>query len=136
MSTSEDLFVRLKAHEPKRGHVLRCFCFGGVKFNEERGWYRVPADTGEYLRQVRQTADDATSPLAFDVCSEAEAQALDAREQEEKERRSATRAITAEPRARASVEPRRPERKEEPGRESKPGPKLERGEAKLEPKKD
>ena len=136
MSTSEELFVRLKAHEPKRGHVLRCYCLGGVKFNEAHGWYRVPADVGEYLRDVRQTADDVTSPLAFDVCSEAEAQALDTREQEEKERRSATRAITAEPRARASVEPRRPERKEEARRESKPETKLERGETKVEPKKE
>ena len=137
MSTSEELFVRLKSHEPKRGHVLRCYCLGGVKFNEAHGWYRVPTDVGEYLRGVRQTADDATSPLAFDVCSEAEAQGLDTREHEEKERRSATRAITAEPRARPIVEPRRSDRKDDTRRsESKPDAKRDRTEAETDSKKD
>ncbi len=137
MSTIQELFVRLKAHEPKRGNVLRCYCLNGVKFNEAHGWYRVPVDIGEYLRTVHQTADDATSPLAFDVCSEGEALELDAREQAEKERRSATRAITAEPRPRPPVEPRRMERKDDTKRsESKPDAKRDRTEAETDSKKD
>ena len=73
--------VRLKPYDPRRGYVLRRFTFRGIKFHEERGWYRVDKDVADYLRSVRQVASDKHAPLAFDVCTEAEAQALDAEQE-------------------------------------------------------
>ena len=87
----ETLLVRLKPYEPKRGHVLRRFTYRGVKFQDDRGWYRVEREVGEYLRGVRQTPGDEHSPPAFDVCSGGEAKALDAKEEKEaKVRKTAT----------------------------------------------
>lgn len=143
MSTSETMLVRLKAHDPKRGHHLRCFSMAGMKFLSTRGWYSVPSEVAEYLRGVRQVDGDSMSPLAFDVCSEAEAQALEVREQEEREQRSAMRAITAEPRPRPSVREsvRREGRRDDSRREEAVAPttretrKDARGESKAEPDK-
>ena len=79
----ETLLVRLKPHDPRRGHLLRRFTYRGIKFQEERGWYRVEAVVADYLREVRQTHGDEHSPLAFDVCTPDEAQTLDAAEKED-----------------------------------------------------
>lgn len=79
----ETLLVRLKAYDARRGQVLRRFTYAGIKFQPERGWYRVEKTVAEYLRTVREQAGDAYSPLAFDVCSDAEAKTLDATEAEE-----------------------------------------------------
>ena len=79
----ETMLVRLKPFDPRRGHVLRRFTYRGIKIHQERGWYRVDKDTAEYLRTVRQVHSDEHSPLAFDVCTEAEAKAMDAKEKEE-----------------------------------------------------
>ena len=78
----ETLLVRLKPHDPRRGHLLRRYTYRGIKFQEERGWYRVEKSVADYLRDVRQTPGDEHAPLAFDVCTPEEAQALDAREKE------------------------------------------------------
>jgi len=148
MSTSEQLLVRLKAHEPKRGHVLRVYSYGGMKFDEAHGWYRVPRAVAEYLRGVHQTIDDETSPLAFDVCTDAEAMALDKREVDEKERRTALRATTAEPRARVADRERtgdrerreeREPKRDEPRRDTAPkvdAPKTESRAEKADSKKE
>ncbi len=94
----DSLLVRLKPFDPRRGHVLRRFTYAGVKIHEERGWYRVSKPVGEYLRSVRQVASDEYSPLAFDVCTEEEAKALDMREEvETKVRRSATDEVRLSP---------------------------------------
>ena len=74
----ETLLVRLKPYDPRRGHRLRRFTYRGIKFQEERGWYRVDKPVADYLRQVRQVASDEHAPLAFDVCNADEAKALDA----------------------------------------------------------
>jgi len=74
----QTLMVRLKPYDPRRGCVLRRFTYRGIKFHEERGWYRVDKAIAEYLRGVRQVPGDSNAPLAFDVCTEAEAKALDA----------------------------------------------------------
>ena len=79
----ETMLVRLKPFDPRRGHVLRRFTYRGIKIHQERGWYRVDKDTAAYLRTVRQVHSDEHSPLAFDVCTEAEAKAMDAKEKEE-----------------------------------------------------
>jgi hypothetical protein len=73
----------LKAYDPRRGHVLRRFTYAGIKFQPERGWYRVEKAVADYLRKIRQLPSDEFSPLAFDVCTDSEAKALDATEAEE-----------------------------------------------------
>jgi hypothetical protein len=78
----ETLLVRLKPHDPRRGHRLRRYTYRGIKFQEERGWYRVDKAVADYLREVRQVATDEHAPLAFDVCTADEAKALDAKEKD------------------------------------------------------
>lgn len=99
----ETMLVRLKPYDPRRGHVLRRFTYAGIKFQEERGWYRVEAPVADYLRGARQIPGDPYAPLAFDVCSEAEAKALDAVESDAtKVKRSATDDLKVVP-ARSAV---------------------------------
>jgi hypothetical protein len=87
----ETMLVRLKSHDPRRGFVLRRFTYAGIKFHEERGWYRVAKDIAEHLRTVHQVGADEFTPLAFDVCSDDEAKSLDARDDHDaKVRRDAT----------------------------------------------
>lgn len=87
----DTMLVRLKHYDPRRGHVLRRFTYAGVKIHEERGWYRVTTPVAEHLRTVRQVAGDDYSPLAFDVCTDDEAKALDVQDEvETKVRRTAT----------------------------------------------
>jgi len=78
----QTLLVRLKPHDPRRGYVLRRYTYRGIKFHDERGWYRVEKAVADYLRQIRQVAGDEHSPPAFDVCTDDEAKAVDAREKE------------------------------------------------------
>ena len=85
------LLVRLKPYDPRRDFVLRRFTYAGIRFQDERGWYRVERKVGEHLRAVRTVPTDKYAPLAFDVCTEAEAKALDAGESEAaKVKRNAT----------------------------------------------
>ncbi|MBL9025658.1 MAG: hypothetical protein JNL21_25920, partial [Myxococcales bacterium] len=51
---TDTLLVRLKPYDPRRGHVLRRYTYAGIKFQEERGWYRVERPVAEYLRAVRE----------------------------------------------------------------------------------
>ena len=76
------LLVRLKAYDPRHGFVLRRFTYRGIKFQQERGWYRVSEEVAKYLRTVRQNAEDPKSPAAFDVLSDEEAKQLELAEQE------------------------------------------------------
>ncbi|MCA3016476.1 MAG: hypothetical protein INH41_29180 [Myxococcaceae bacterium] len=85
----ETMLVRLKSFDPRRGCVLRRFTYAGIKFHEERGWYRVDKPVADYVRVVRQTPGDEVSQLAFDVCTEEEAKALDTREESEAKVRKA-----------------------------------------------
>jgi hypothetical protein len=87
----DTMLVRLKPYDPRRGHVLRRYTYAGIKFQEERAWYRVEKIVADHLRAVRQVPTDEHAPLAFDVCTEAEAKALEARESDAaKFKRSAT----------------------------------------------
>jgi len=83
------MLVRLKAYDPRRGQVLRRYTYAGIRFHDERGWYRVDKSVAEYLKTVRQVAGDEVSPLAFDACTEEEAKALDTREESEAKVRKA-----------------------------------------------
>lgn len=91
----ETLLVRLKPFDASRRHVLRRYHYAGHSFREERGWHRVTTDVADYLRTVRQVADDASSPLAFDVATEEEARALDHAEEDAKRRHAAADPIDA-----------------------------------------
>jgi hypothetical protein len=94
----ETLLVRLKPHEPRRGHVLRRFTYAGIKFHEERGWYRVSRDIAAYLKTVHQVPGDTYTPVAFDVCTDEEARQIEAREESEsKVRKSATDELKLSP---------------------------------------
>jgi len=97
----ETILVRLKPYDPRRKFVLRRYVYAGIHFLVTRGWERVPKAVGDYLRDVRQKEFDPYSPPAFDVCTEAEAAALEKRERElSGARRTALDAIPV-------VEPRR-----------------------------
>lgn len=78
----DSLLVRIKPRDPHRGHVLRRFVYRGIRFETGKGWYQVSQEVGEYLRSVHQRAHDPHSPLAFDVCTAAEAKKLDEQETE------------------------------------------------------
>ena len=94
----DDVFmVRLKPRNEKRGIKLRRYSVFGHRFDEEAGWYRVSqfvmdvddktgtrrrVDLIDYLKRVRNDNDDPHSPLAFDVCTPSEAEALDKAEEE------------------------------------------------------
>lgn len=80
--------VRLKPYDPKRGHVLRRYTAFGVRFDETRGWYRVSDEVAQYVGKVRQQPGLDYTPLAFDVCTEEEALALETREKREQEERA------------------------------------------------
>ncbi len=93
----ETLLVRMKPYDPQRGFVLRRFTYRGVRFQPERGWYRVQKDVGEYLKGVRQ-GPERHAPLAFDVCTEEEATTLEARERAEANpKKSVTDELTLSP---------------------------------------
>jgi hypothetical protein len=80
--------VRLKPHDPKKGHVIRRYTAFGVRFEEARGWYKVSDEVAAYLGSVHQRPGDDDSPLAFDVCTEEEAQRLEASEKKKAEERA------------------------------------------------
>jgi hypothetical protein len=80
--------VRLKPHDPKKGHVIRRYTAFAVRFEEARGWYKVSDEVAAYLSTVHQRPSDEDSPLAFDVCSEEEAQRVEAAEKKKAEERA------------------------------------------------
>lgn len=95
------MLVRLKAYDPRHGCVLRRYTYRGIKFQQERGWYRVTEAVADYLRTVRQDGADPQSPEAFDVCSDVDAKAAEVAEKESAAvRKGATDTIkVSEPRA-------------------------------------
>ena len=90
MRTPDTMLVRLKPYDSKRKFVLRRYAYRGIHFLVGEGWKRVPKAVAGYLRAVRQKEFDAYSPAAFDVCTDAEARAIDGQE-----RRDATKTRTA-----------------------------------------
>ena len=56
---TDTLLVRLKPYDPRRGHVLRRYTYAGIKFHEERGWYRVSKDVAAYLKTVHPPKQQA-----------------------------------------------------------------------------
>ncbi len=98
LTPQDTLLVRLKPHDARRGHVLRRFTYGGIKFHEERGWYRVSRDVAAYLKTVHQLPGDTYTPAAFDICTDEEARQIDSREESEsKVRKSASDELKLSP---------------------------------------
>ena len=89
------LLVRLKPYNPKAGHVLRTYVVQGIKFLHDRGWYEVPDALAAYLKTVPQQDTEPNSPFAFDVCTPAEAKAID--EREARAKRAGDQAKATEP---------------------------------------
>ncbi|HET9622033.1 MAG TPA: hypothetical protein VFP84_11745 [Kofleriaceae bacterium] len=91
--------VRLKRIDSKKGHVIRRYTAFSTTFEEARGWYRVDDETAAYLQTVHQVPNDEDTPLAFDVCTSDEAEALEAAEKKKAEERArATEPNVAMPR--------------------------------------
>lgn len=85
--------VRLKPFDPKKGHVIQRYTAFSIRFEEKRGWYKVSDEVATYLASVHQRPSDDESPLAFDVCTEEEAQRVETAEKKKAE----DRARAAEP---------------------------------------
>lgn len=69
-----DFLVRIRP--VKNRHPRRYTCFT-IRFDEERGWYRVDPHVAKYLKQVHVESDNPDSAKLFDVCSEEEAREID-----------------------------------------------------------
>jgi hypothetical protein len=67
------MLVRIKPPSPRKGLKLRRYTVHGHVFHAERGWYEVNDTVAAYLKTVRNDAENIESPLAFDVCTQAEA---------------------------------------------------------------
>ena len=78
-------YVRIKPYDPTAGHVLKRFCYKGICFDVTKGWYLVSELIAAFLKTVNQRPGDPKSPLAFDVCTEAEAKKVDKKEAEDEE---------------------------------------------------
>jgi len=70
------MFARLKPFNPKRGYKVRRYSVFGIRFDHDKGWYKVDPNVAEYLKTVHCDNNDPDSPLAFDVCTEVEARDL------------------------------------------------------------
>lgn len=82
------LFLRIRPRSGKNQHP-RQYNYQGQLFEQVKGWYEVDQDMADYLATVRENRSDERSPLVFEVVSEAQALAIDKREQEKKTRQGA-----------------------------------------------
>ena len=73
------MYIRLKPFNPRRGHMLRRFCFKGKVFHVGR-WYKVSESFAQQVSEIHQKANDEDSPYAFDVATEQQARAIEAKE--------------------------------------------------------
>ena len=83
------MLVRIKPLAPRKGYKLRSYTLKSSKYEERCGWYVVEDDVAKVLSSVRNIETDDTSPMAFDVCTKEQAEAIDAAERERVERATA-----------------------------------------------
>lgn len=86
------MLARIKPFNPKRGNKVRTYTVYGIKFLEEKGWYRVNAKVAAYLEKVTRDGDPEGVEI-FDVCTEEEAIALEAKDR----KKAMERASVSEP---------------------------------------
>ncbi len=83
---AQSKLVRIKPYNPKRGQLLRRYVVSGIRFDVNRGWYKVDAELAKYLAGITNGGDtDPEAPLAFDVMDEVDAKKLEAAEAAAKE---------------------------------------------------
>ena len=87
---ADTLLVRLHPISKRQGYVMENYHYAGIRFQAGRGWMEVPRTVAEYLRGVHEIPDNPASPLAFDVCTRAEAE-----KKEAEEKRNAEMAVAA-----------------------------------------
>lgn len=85
------VLARIKPYNKKVGLTVRTYTFKGYRFREENGWYKIPAELGEELKELAVDDNDPYSPYLFDVLGESEAQALEDKERKRRERATANR---------------------------------------------
>lgn len=92
------MFVRLKPYNPRKGYVRRRQMVEGVRFDVDHNWYRIDDHAfAERLRAMTQDDADPDSAALFDVCTEAEARAIQERERERKGAASVDDAVASKP---------------------------------------
>jgi hypothetical protein len=85
------MLVRLKAHDPKKGLVLKQYTYRSIRFQAGRGWYKVDGDIAAYLENVHSVPGNLDAPLAFDVRTPDEARIMD-----ENDRKAARQVLPAD----------------------------------------
>lgn len=74
-------YVRVKPYDPKKGHHVQRYTFRSVVYREDRGWYTIADEKlAQRLKKIRQDSENSNSPRVFDVCTRAEALAIQKRE--------------------------------------------------------
>lgn len=73
-----ELLARIKPNARKPGQKRQYTVFG-IRFQEERGWYKVDERTATYLRDVKidDTDPDPDAPRLFEVKTRAEAEEVE-----------------------------------------------------------
>ena len=84
------MLVRLKTYAPKQGYVMQRYLAFGIRIEAGRGWYEVPEHVARYLAAFHEIPDSPESPLAFDVCTSEQAEAMEEAERRAKEERIAS----------------------------------------------
>jgi hypothetical protein len=85
------MLVRLKAHDPKKGLMLKQYTYRSIRFQAGRGWYKVDGDIAAYLENVHSVPGNLDAPLAFDVRTPDEARIMD-----ENDRKAARQVLPAD----------------------------------------
>lgn len=83
---AQDLVARLRPYNPELGQLRRGIFITklGLSFDEGVVVTGITPSDARALREVRQRDDDPKSPLAFDVCSPSEMEAIIAAEARER----------------------------------------------------
>jgi len=69
--------VRVRPYNPKRGQLVRRYMVKGIRFDVNRGWYKVDDELAKYLATVTNDPNDPESTPVFDVLTEKEALKLE-----------------------------------------------------------
>lgn len=85
MAQPENMLVRIKPNNPRRGYVMKTYSVdhpehGSARFLEAQGWYEVSPGMAAYLDTINSQPGNLESPPGFDVCTRDEALKLENRE--------------------------------------------------------
>jgi len=71
------MFVRIHPKDPRTGHLVERYVYRGFKFEVAKGWYRVPNNLAEELRDCVQDVNAPVPISVFQVATEDEAKKLE-----------------------------------------------------------